>query len=449
MSDWNTPDPWERPAPGWGAPPSPPPPPRDPGRWMPLAVVLVVALCAAGIAVVARSKPERPVAQRPAPVATPAKPKAPKPTKPPAPRRTTKPKPAKAAPPQPVRTYTAPPAGIPVRGRVLDASGRPVSGADVRLERHEGFFEGFGRALAVFASLGLACIADDEICEVPYGVGRTDASGRYTVFLEKDVDDYDVRVQQGSTGPVLTARIDYAGKPLVLPDVHYWNPAPFAEARGTDMHVRFRTPPARVGTWRGAGATVKDAKDNVLVTLDGARSGDSFDARLIEDVAARLDVGVTVRTKLGDTTYTASAPVRGRLRPMTRGLACYEYGRSGRPVRNAPCALTDGDLLTEWQPKVADYQCADNSPCDRRVMVDLGSQRRLRYVVVRTCDDFFDEVQVSADGKTWQTVIEQHSGQGGDINDVCHRELDTTARYVRVKGPAGGFYTRRSEISVF
>lgn len=433
---------------GWGPPPAPPPPPAS--AWQtPLVVVLVIALGVAVGAVVLRS----PAKQRPDGLPSPTyATRSPRPTPTPSTSPTGKPaaKPTETRPParpQAVRTYSAPPDGIPVRGRVIDANGRPVRGATVLLQRHEGFFEGFARGFTMLFSLGLACLAD--ICTVPYGAGRTDGNGGYTVFLEHDVDDYDLTVKPLSGGE-FEARIDFAGKPLRLPEVVVWNPAPSLEQSGTRASVRFRSPPARLGAWRDASATISDAKGRSLLPLGEVRSGDSFDGRLLEDVSGRLAVSVRVRTKLGDATYSGSAAFRGHHRPLSRGRPCLEYGRSGQPVRNAPCQLTDGDLLTGWKPKVPDYQCAEgSSSCDRRVTVDLGSARRLRYVAVRVCDDFFDQVESSVDGKTWQVLIAEDSGDGGEINDVCAREVDAVARYVRVKGPQGGFYTRRSEIAAF
>lgn len=436
-------DPWlppdQRPvAPyGWGPPPEPP---ASRSRWVPVAALAAITLVAGIVAVAARS-PRQVSSERPPPVTV----GTPSPTTTPA--RSRAPRPSPTAKPQPVRTYTAPPSGIPVRGRVVDVSGRPVAGAEVRLTQHEGFFGGFARALTAFATLGLACLT--EICEVPYGVGRTDSAGRYTVYLERGVEDYDLVVSTRSGS--VSALIDFAGRPLALPDVVLWNPSVRLAVSGTRAQVRFAAPPARLGSWESAYGSVTTDADRVretLLSMPDVHSGDTFDARLVEDDTVTLHVTLTVRGRLGKTTYSGrSAEYRGRLVPGSRGKPCFEYGRSGRPIRNAPCALTDGDLYTQWTPKVADYQCANGSPCDRRVTVDLGAVRRVRYVAARVCDPFFDQVESSVDGKSWQVLVARRSGDGGD--DVCAKAVDVRARYVRVKGPAGGFYLRRSEISVF
>jgi hypothetical protein len=423
-------------APGWGAPPAPPPPPGR-GWQAPLAVVIVVALLAAVVAVVART-------DRPAPVAAPS-PTATVRTRTPAPARTppaTRPSRATKAPaPRPARTYSAPPDGIPVRGRVVDTNGRPVSGAAVRMSQNQGFFEGFATALVAVLSLGLACLAD--ICTVPYGEGRTDANGRYTVFLEPDVDDYSLTVGLRG-GPSFSADVDFAGKPLVLPDVVLWNPAVSVEQSGTRATVRFRTPPSSLGSWRSAYLSVT-AGDIRLVDDREARSGTTFDARNLLDAAATASVTVTVRTRLGDATYTSSTPVRGRHRPQSRGRSCIEYmPRSGKPVRQSPCGLTDGDVTKQWVPKTPDT-CGGKA-CDRKFVVDLGGVRRVSYLAFHGCDTI-DRIALSNDGTTWRDAgVDTDAAFPGDF---CAGTLSGTARYVRVTGTSGGFYLSRNELSVF
>ena len=436
---WAAPDPWAAGGPGWGTPPEPP---RGPVRWVPFAVLAAVALVAAGLTVATRAdRRDPPRAARPAATATPTA----RPSTPPASRPAARPSRPPAAVPTPVRTYSAPPEAVPVHGRVVDANGRPVAGALVSLTQEQGAFEAFFTAFAVLGTLGLACLTD--ICELPYGEARSGADGRYTVYLEKVPDDYTLAVG-GKDGPLVTATVRFAGRPVRLPDVAVWSPAPYLERRGNEARVRFRSPPARLGSWVSAQALVADRNDRELVRLDQARSGDAFDARLLEDAAARLSVTVRVRSALGPTAYVARTAVSGGLRPVSRGKPCFEYGRAGRPIRQSPCGLTDGDLVRNWSPKVADYSCGENNPCDRRVMVDLGSARRLSFLVARGCDTFFDEIESSVDGRTWTTLADRHTDVG-DAHDVCALDLDTVARYVRLKGPAGGFYLSRAEISLF
>ncbi|HWL35715.1 MAG TPA: hypothetical protein VNQ77_05930 [Frankiaceae bacterium] len=429
-------DPWAAPGAGWGAPPSPPPPDR---RWQaPLAVVIAVALVAAVVAVTVRSERRTPSA---APSPTVSASVRPTPTPARTPRATKPPRATKVPAPQPARTYSAPPDGIPVRGRVVDTAGRPVSGATVRMSQNQGFFEGLATAFVAVFSLGLACLTD--ICTVPYGEGRTDANGRYTVFLEPDVDDYSLTVAV-KDGPAFGADVDFKSKPLVLPDVVLWNPAVSVEQRGTRATVRFRTPPSSLGSWKSAHLSVT-AGDSRLVEDHEARPGTTFDARNLVDAAAKVSVTVTVRTRLGDSTYSSSTTTRGRYRPQSRGRSCIEYmPRSGKPVRQSPCGLTDGDVTKNWTPKTPDT-CGGKS-CDRRFVVDLGGVRRVSYLAFHGCDTI-DRIALSNDGTTWRDAgIDTDEAFPGDF---CAGALSGSARYVRVTGTSGGFYTSRSELSVF
>jgi hypothetical protein len=407
---------------------------------MPLAVVIVLAVIAAGVAVVARREPEPAPYARPTPVVT-TKTQKPAPTK--APPKKPKPKKTPAPAPQPVRTYSPPKGGIPVRGRIVDAAGRPVAGAKVGMERHEGLLEGLFKGLTMVFSLGLVCLSD--FCEIPYGVGRTDANGDYTVYLEHDVDDYDVTVEHGDVR--FWTRVDFNGKPLRLTTITWWDPAPVVGQDGSRVRVRFRAPPSSLGSWDSASGSVETAKGYVLLSLADLDSGDTFDGRLAEDAAAKVAVTLNVRAKIGEATYTGTTPYGARFRPASRGKTCTEYGASGRAYRRSPCPLTNGDLTTEWTPKVATYKCPkDDYDCLRKVTVDLGSARQVRLVAVRGCDVFETHVQVSTDGKRWTDLTEA----GPDTGDsrFCTRTADHTARYVRVK-LRNVSYGGLSEISVF
>lgn len=431
-------DPWA--APGWGPPPGwgvpvPPRPPRDPRRTavVALAATLAVALVVAGVTLGARLHPDR---RTPAPVAAPTATATPRRTPAPTPKQPAKPV---ATKPVPVRTYAPPKDGIPVTGRVLDTSGRPLADASVSMTRHEGILEGIGRAITVFGTLGLACLADD-VCTVPYGEARTDSTGRFTVFLKHDVDDYDVAVTKNDAA--FEVRVDFAAKPMSLGTIRFWSPAPRLDRSGTTARIRFAAAPRSLGSVDGYSADVTPPKGggDPYVHFDDAHSGDAFDARVLEDVAARLVVKVTVRTRLGKATYSAGTAVRGAYRPMSRGHACVEYGSAGSK-RRSPCQLTDGDLANEWKDNAGYTLCKKNTSCDQAVAVDLGAVRSIRFVSLQGCDPFFDTVEASNDGVHWRTLIEQHGESRG-----CAAAVSGTARYVRVKG---AFYTSRREIAVF
>jgi hypothetical protein len=449
---WAVPDPADNPwayaprpvppnAPGWGLPPGWGPPPGTPTRTRTkrrteavLAALLAFVLAVAGIAVVVRSRPTPRAAPGPA---------APTRTATPSPRPKPKPKPsakpAATKPPAPVRTYAPPKDGIPVTGRVVDTNGRPVTDAAVTMTRHEGFFEGLGRVITIFGTFGLACLSD-EVCTVPYGEARTDSTGHFTLFLKHDVDDYDVVVTKNDAA--FEVRVDFDAKPMTLGTIAFWSPSPHLDRSGTTARIRFATAPRSLGSVEGYAASVGAPKGDgePYVSVESAHSGDAFDARIVEDVAARLVVRATVHTRLGKATYSAGTAVRGAYRPMSRGRGCVEYGSAGSRRRGS-CQLTDGDLADSWKVNAGYTLCKKGASCDQAVAVDLGSVRTIRFVTLQGCDTFFDVVEASNDGMHWRTLVEQHTEPRG-----CARAVSGTARYVRVKG---AFYSSRREIAVF
>ena len=450
MPGWGPPpqeDPYAQPGTGWGAAPggpwaapsgsgwSPYAPPRPPRRdrpaWLvPVAALVGIAVVAFGAAfLVGRSGRDRDRGALPAPLATTARPT-------PSPAKTKPAAKPSAKPAAPVKTYSAPPDGIPVRGRIVDVDGRPVPNARIRLERHEGILEGLGRALTAVFSLGFACIGTD-VCTVPYGQGVTNASGEYTVFLKTDVDDYDLRIEAGAA--LVESRIDFAGKPLKLPQVVVWSPTPRLEVSGGRARVVFAAPPARVGSVERYNAVVTERSGGTeLVVIRDVRSRETFDARRIEDAPVRLRLSGLVHTALGKTWYTGHDDAQGALRPPSRGKGCVEYGPSGRVARNtAACRrVTDGRFDKQWEP--AYVECKPKTSCDRWVGVDLGGVRSVRYVSVFGCDSF-GEIQASVDGKRWKTIVD-------DTDEGCAHEVSARARYVRA---GGSFAEQVTEVSVW
>jgi hypothetical protein len=306
------------------------------------------------------------------------------------------------------------------------------------MSRHEGIIEGLGRAFVMVGSLGFACFT--EICEIPYGRARTDESGRFTLYLERDVDDYDVTVTRGGT--TMSVKVDFASKPLPLGDVVLWSTSPRLERSGTTARVRFATLPSRAGSVDSYDVTVTQQGSEPLVRIADAHDGAAFDVRVLEDVSATLAVTASVHTRLGTATYSGVAGVRGTYRPVSRGRACVEYGSAGSR-RTSPCGLTDGLLGREWGTKGYAGICSSKrgTTCDPSVAVDLGSVRAIRFVTLQGCDTFFDTVTASNDGVHWRTLIPK-----GDSSEGCAAAVGGTARYVRVEG---AFYTTRREIAVF
>jgi hypothetical protein len=303
----------------------------------------------------------------------------------------------------------------------VDTAGRPVSGARVTLTKHEGFFEGFGRALTAVFSLGLACLGEDSICQVPYGQGITNSRGDYTVFL-KEIDDYDLDV--AARGALVEARVDFAGQPMTLPRVMVWSPTPRLETSGNSTSVVFAGPPAVVGSVERYNAVVSDRTSGTeLLVIRGVRSRQTFDTRAMADAPVRLHLSGLVQTKLGDTRYSADYDTRGRLRPPSRGATCVEYGPGTRVKRAASTCRTidDASYGTTWQP--APVECKQDQQCLRSVGVDLGGVRTVRYVSVIGCA--YDGIQGSADGKHWTKLDVTYDG------GRCTGDVSAKVRYVR------------------
>jgi hypothetical protein len=409
---------WGPPPPGWGPPPKPPRP-----TWLaPLAVLLAATLAVLGGAVLLRDRAGRP-GTGPAAVAPATRPARPT-------HRAVRPT------PRAVRTYSAPPDGVPVTGRVVDGAGQPVAGAGVRITRHEGFVEGFARGVMALATLGLACLAD--VCTVPYEQGMTDERGAYTVYLPKAPDHYEVSVGVEDYR-MYGGDFDFRGTATALPEVVLWAPAPRVTVSGTTARVGFAAVPRRAGVATNVRVAVTSGAHDDVVTIDPARSGAAFDARLVEDQAADVEVRVRVRTpRFGEVTYVGTTTMRGTFVPVSRGRPCYEYrAPSGPAVRNDDCGLTDGDLDGWWTPVLRDSGCT-TGPCERAVAVDLGSVRPVHHVVVHGCSWDRGRIQLSNDRRTWRTA---RSGCSGPVTG--------RARFVRIVGPGGGFYTGYSELSVF
>lgn len=437
-SPWQPPDNLGSP---WGGAPPPYLPQRRPRPWFtPIAVAAAFVLGVGVTAVTLQTDPPAsPTARASAgPTTSP-------PTARPKPRPVaSRDVPRASARPEPAQTYRAPAGGVAIRGRVLDANGRPVPDATVVMAQEVSTAEAFATALSAFSTLGLACVTG--ICEVPYGQGRTDSRGQYVLFLTPEASPYTLTAGTGRS-PMFTASVSYRGKPLRLPDAVLWSPAPGLETSGTTARIRFAAAPPHLGTVEGYSARIAVGTFETMYESSDAHSGDSLDARLLEDATATLTVKARVHGAFGLVTYAGERQVRGHSRPLSRGRSCLEYGKGSQVVRHSTCALTDGDLFRSWRPRIADFSCGTSGPCPRSVSVDLGGVRQIRYVVARECGPFFDTITASTDGRTWRTLLERDPSQpsGG----ACAVEVSGTARYVRVDGPAGGFFTRRSEVSVF
>jgi hypothetical protein len=108
---------------------------------------------------------------------------------------------------------------------------------------------------------------------------------------------------------------------------------------------------------------------------------------------------------------------------------------AGGPVKQSPCALTDGDLATSLQPLPAP-QCPAGQTCpppaqNNWVYVDLGTATTVSALVlydVAFGPSSFAVVEGSLDGAAWTALAAPISNQQYQLVT-----LTGTARYVRLR----------------
>ena len=118
----------------------------------------------------------------------------------------------------------------------------------------------------------------------------------------------------------------------------------------------------------------------------------------------------------------------------SRALNC-TFAGAGGPVKQSPCALTDGNLGTSLQPLAA-APCPSGQMCtppqqNNWVYIDLGSATAITALVLY--DVAFGSsssavVEGSADGTTWTALAAPVSSQPYQLVP-----LSGTARYVRLR----------------
>lgn len=161
------------------------------------------------------------------------------------------------------------------------------------------------------------------------------------------------------------------------------------------------------------------------------------------DRGDRWSVPITVSaadaTQLGAGQLTAtlagrSYPIPIHVYPRTSGrnVALASNGSTATascvelddPTRFAPGFATDGDLTTRWS------SCYDDNAW---LSIELANPEQLSKVVVKWEASYAAayELQVSADGETWTTVVDQPNGTGG-VETI--RFDPVTATHVRMQG---------------
>ena len=120
--------------------------------------------------------------------------------------------------------------------------------------------------------------------------------------------------------------------------------------------------------------------------------------------------------------------------PPSRGKDCWLQGASG-PVKQSPCALTDGDLATSLQP-LPPPQCPSGQTCtpppqNNWVYVDLGAVTAVNALVLYDVAFGLSSsatVEGSLDGAAWTLLAAALSNQQYQVVP-----LSGSARYVRLR----------------
>ncbi|MGH2784896.1 MAG: hypothetical protein ACRDJ1_06525 [Actinomycetota bacterium] len=344
-----------------------------------------------------------------------------------------------------------PDARIELGGRVANQDGRAVAGARIALSRETDA----GEMFAVFASFGLACIdAHTTIC-LGARVAKTGSDGRFAYRLTgRDTQGFagqasTMVLSSGSgpranevVGPITTYRFQVQTEALNIP-VRLW--APQLEGRTGSFGARVTWTPVPAAVLPGLNAgSVEHAIEfrrgrEVVWTLDRARTGFAFDARLLEDTQGTAAVLGTLEDQrvADDRGRRIDVVLRSGARaydspggaPPSRGRPCALAESSGRLVYQSICGLTDGELADDFQPSACSGASGCVEPPHNAAIVDLGARRPLSLIVVRGCGDRCT-VDTSRDAKTWRTA-----GAASSEDAAFRLAPLVQARYVRVTSP--------------
>ncbi|HET6154027.1 MAG TPA: discoidin domain-containing protein [Marmoricola sp.] len=345
-----------------------------------------------------------------------------------------------------------PNAAVHIAGRALDSSGKPLAHAKVLLFKQADIGEVvFGTVLAV-GTLGAACL-------VPHGpaicakarTATTDADGRYSFDLQGSDT-------QGTLGTASTLNVVFTGKSagtttvsftadkaaIKLPDARLWNADPRV-SQSDRIRVSWSRLPAGAGSSTGYSAELfSQGAAAPLWSQSASGSGTSIDPRITEGEPGSVAAGAHSTLEGGSGTGTVHASylsTRLQIRgtgdvPASRGRLCAPVTGTTPPRTGTytHCAETDGDL--ETAAHLSGHGVVAGT------VIDLGSRRPIDLVVARGFSGQF-LVELSDDGRTWHPVA---TNSGTAAVTVPGRP---TARYVRLRSPAGLDESLNSEVSVW
>lgn len=349
-----------------------------------------------------------------------------------------------------------PDASVSVSGRALNAAGKPLADTPVLLFKQADIGEVlFGTVLTV-GSLGSVCLLPDapSLCRKAK-TARTDADGRYSFDLRGSDT-------QGTLGTKATMSVVFATKAtgsttvsftaeepeISLPDARLWKAAARVSQSSREIRLSYAALPGAAGQEPTYTASLfARSGQGALWTQPASGRTATIDPRILEDrpgaVAAGARATLAGGSGAGDLRVSflsprlevrataGAAPSRGRRCGAVTGTA---------PVKHAPlgtCAATDGDLDRPAQLR------APGGAVVTGAVIDRGTARPVSLVVARGLSGQF-LVEVSADGTVWQTVATS-SGAAAAIVPPGR----PTARFVRLRSPAGLDESLLAEISVW
>jgi hypothetical protein len=349
-------------------------------------------------------------------------------------------------------------ATLSVGGVAQRENGGGDAAVDVQLIRHPDALQAVGDVVAIIGTVGLACLTgNDSLCH-PYATATTAADGSYTFPPIHGSDT------QGSTGEALLFSAWLSGPAatapattpagvnadfyiqntqVTLPSLRLW------ESAGSEDD----SSGSPTFTWPALASSIGSPADDYklrITTTKGqtiwsaAASGSStqvsIDARVTQDFAGNWSTWAHRKlsgsgTDIDLTWYAPSLAYasHGHV-PQSRGKDCWLEGANG-PVKQSPCALTDGDLGTSLQPLPAPA-CPSGQTCtppqqNNWVYVDLGAATTVSALVlydVAFGSSSFAIVEGSMDATTWTPLAAPTSS--GQYQVVT---LSGSARYVRLR----------------
>jgi hypothetical protein len=302
-----------------------------------------------------------------------------------------------------------PKSSVMLSGVVQTQNGTAASPTMVKLIRHPDALQALSQVIVAVGTVGLACIDGRlDICS-SFEESASGSDGGYS-FAMRGADT------QGSTGEALTFTVFAACGPplapatrncavasdfivqrtiLALPPLRQWSALGNEDDGGVDPRFSWPSLQATIGGGVADDYTVNisDGAGNVIWIQDAVQATQaSIDRRVAEDAIGSWSV--TARRKQSgngsDFTfnwYSSGLPFRGRgLLPLSRAADCYVQGANG-PVKIAqPCALTDGNWATKFQPLPAPPcpmgQTCTNPPQNNWIAIDLGAAHSLATLVL-------------------------------------------------------------------